>query len=292
MGELPKDKLLTIRKILTEAQKGKDTKERIEIFVKEFSDQYDNLGPDAIAWMRHSVLVAEEVFGLEIDHFLDSSPQGAWDSTTPVLTAAMLHYIKPEHTVISLGPGPFATEACVVSKEKDMQIITLEIWEPYIESGKKTSEANNANVIFIKSDVYTPIDPVQTRCLPKADNASVQDKNKLPENVDYITWNPPYVPSADAKKSGFFDSPKVVSYAFDGGPEGTTLIERGLRELPENWKTNAKLLFGVNTVKVSEDSMRRIAEKNGFNLLEIFKLSGSPCEVFVFQHTSAITGDK
>ncbi len=250
--------------ILNAVKKGRNREECLKIFAAQLSNFYSKFGFTAdITRMRHSASFAKAVFGLDINPFLDPDlkGQGAWDNSTPVLMAAMLKYIDPTSTVLAIGSGPFATEACVLSIEKNMPVTVLEIHKPYIASSKITAKANKANVRFIHSDIYHPF----------------SDSDKLPEKPDYITWNPPYVPSAAVKEKVLFGRPA------DGGPTGRELIVRALRELPERYR-QAKLIFAVNTRWQNEEMMIKTAEENGFSVLEIFSLPGSASKAFIMQH--------
>lgn len=264
---LAEDAMPIVKAIIGKVQKGRDREECIKIFIRQFSAYCSQLQPETIRWMRHSSLFAKSVFGLDINPLLDPNPkgQGAWDSTTPVSAIAMFKFIKPSNVVLAIGPGPFATEACVLSIEKKIPVTALEIYPPYIASGQATAKANKADVTFIHSDIFQPF----------------SDKDKLPDTVDFITWNPPYVPSDEVRQRGLFVFPS------DGGPTGRELMERALRELPEKYR-QAKLIFVVNTKRHSEETLIRMIKQNGFDLLDVFGVQSSPSKAFVMRHAALL----
>jgi hypothetical protein len=260
------DAVPIVESVIEKVQKGRNREECIKIFIKEYNACCSRLQPDTIRWMRHSSLFARSVFGLDIDPLLDPDPkgQGAWDSTTPVSVITMFRFINPTNAVLIIGPGPFATEACVLSREKKMPVTALEVYPPYIASGKATAKANNADIKFIHSDIFQPF----------------SDGDKLPEKVDFIMWNPPYVPSDEVRNKGLF------AFSSDGGPTGRELMQRALRELPEKYR-QAKLIFVVNTKRQSEEIIISMIKQSGFDIVSVFEVQGSPSKAFIMQHAAS-----
>lgn len=264
---LAEDAVPIVKAFLDKVQKGRTREECLKIFITEFSPSCSRLSPEAIRWMRYSPLFAKAVFGLDINPLFDQNPmgQGAWDSTTPVSVLAMFKFINSSDTVLAIGPGPFATEACVLSIEKKMPVTALEIYPPYIAGGQATAKANNADVKFIHSDIFQPF----------------SNRDKMPETADFITWNPPYVPSDEVRDKGLFPFPS------DGGPTGRELMERALRELPERYR-QAKLMFVVNAKRHSEETIISMIKQKGFDILDVFGVQGSPSKAFIMQYAASL----
>ena len=265
---LAKEKIPIVKKILQGVEKSSTRASRTETFATQFSLHYEDLGPEAILWMRHSPLITKTVFGFDIDPRLDDlTGQGAWDGSTPVTVAFMLRHLKPNNMIVVIGPGPYGGEAVTYSKETGSNLTALEINKKYLKSAKMTAENNKVHIKFIHADLFTPF----------------SSKDVLPKVIDYFIWNPPYLDSETVKK---YNLPVTAS---GGGPTGKELIQRALIEFKKlsSEQQKAKLAFCINTQRHKSNTIKQIMKKNLYDIDEIFQIQASPCKVFVMKLSTA-----
>lgn len=144
------------------------------------------------------------------------------------------NYAKPNSKVLDMGTGSgiLAIEAAKYAKE----VIACDI-DKAIETLKKANK--NKKVKFIHSNLFS--------------NINILNK------FDLIIFNPPYLPST-----------KIKDIDIDGGKNGTTVIEKFLKQAKKYLKKEGKILLLCSSLN---KNIERLFKKYNYNFKKIDKKS-------------------
>ncbi len=167
-----------------------------------------------------------------------------FDATTWALKCVLAEQLQEGARVLEIGTGPHATLARWLSAERGCEVVTTEVEQ---ESALRARERLERAGL-----------PVEVRT-----GAHFAD---VPEPLDVVVFNPPYVPSAVGEARGLSERFRAQ---WDGGPEGTTVIAEFLDELGAR-STGARVFLGVNGRHVSRERMAGLlAERPSLVLLAV-----------------------
>ena len=165
---------------------------------------------------------------------------------TEELCSLAISLINKDNKVLDLCTGSGAI-AITIKKKTDAIVTAVDVSSEALSTAKENAQENNAEINFIKSDMFT----------------------NLSETYDFILTNPPYVKTADLK-----ELQKEVQFeptlALDGGLDGLKfykiIAEKGYQYLNDNGVILAE--FGIGQAK---DIVNIFASTNQYKNIQIIK---------------------
>ena len=138
-----------------------------------------------LKFVRSSKIITLFIWRIKIDKFLHHT---FWDLTTLVLKKE-LSKIKLRKKYLDMGCGQFAILGQFFKKANGSSDVTsVDIYEKFVENSLNNSELNKTDIKIKKSNLFSNID----------------------EKFDLISFNPPYVPSTQKKRSQSFQISATV----------------------------------------------------------------------------------
>ena len=199
-----------------------------------------------IEWTSHRAFrsrrLAEFLFGIKFlpvdaDHYY-------FDATAVALSRHLRRSLRPGQRVVDMGSGTAAVLGLYLWKHVGCYVLSVDTNPKMVRMSADSVRANGAPIRVIESDLFQKVDEV----------------------FDVVTFNPPYVPTAVGQRRNLGEATRSQ---WDGGPSGTTLIERFLAALAA-LKHPAEAHIGVNKRHVCTKAMVRcISRQSGLALQTI-----------------------
>ena len=159
---------------------------------------------------------------------------------TAILVEKALEFINAKNyrSVLDIGTGSGAI-AISIKKNADVSVSAVDISEDALSLAKENAKMNEAEISFIKSDLF--------------ENVS--------EKFDVILSNPPYIPTKDIEKLE-----KELSFepecALDGGSDGLDFYRDIILDAKDHLNKNGLLMFEIGFDQ--GDAVRTLLSKSGF----------------------------
>ena len=145
---------------------------------------------------------------------------------TEVLVEKLVEDIKTQNgkvSVLDIGTGSGAI-IIATKKETDAKCYAVDVSEKALEVAKENAKLNNAEIEFIKSDLFENISNLK---------------------VDYIVSNPPYIETEVVKTL----EPEVVlnepNLALDGGEDGLDFYRKIVKDSKNHLNKKGRLYFEI-----------------------------------------------
>jgi methylase of polypeptide subunit release factors len=181
--------------------------------------------------------------------------QAHWDFGTLLLRRTLARQLRPGARVLEVGAG----EAGLLSvwlRLRGVDVVATDVAADAVDGARLTAEANGVSLDARCCDLLPALTPG--------------------ESFDLVFFNPPYVPSGvgeDARLSQ--DEPQRV---WDGGPDGTAVIERFLEQCGRLPATT-KVLLVFNGRLVDPGGVRARAEAHGLRCLRVHRARVGPARL-------------
>lgn len=159
---------------------------------------------------------------------------------TAILVEKALEFINAKNyrSVLDIGTGSGAI-AISIKKNADVSVSAVDISEDALSLAKENAKMNEAEISFIKSDLF--------------ENVSGK--------FDVILSNPPYIPTKDIEKLE-----KELSFepecALDGGSDGLDFYRDIITDAKDHLNKNGLLMFEIGFDQ--GDAVRTLLSKSGF----------------------------
>lgn len=216
-----------------------------------------NLSVKLNGLLRQSSLVCRWRFGVKVPSRVIPA---LWDQTTPVLRDALKEHARPGMKLLEIGTGQAAVLLCWLAAkypEHQLTLVGSEINPRYVENARTVAKANRADVEIINSDLFSQ---VQGR-------------------FEVIFSNPPYVPrNHPAAPQG---SDAALDTTWDGGPQGTDIIDAILEGAHQFLTDDGVVLLGVNEFYVPAETVRQAVLGKGYEIQREVAKNGNLSRVYV-----------
>ncbi len=181
---------------------------------------------------------------------------------TAILVEKALEFINQNKykTLLDIGTGSGAIAITIKKNAPEVIVTASDISEKALSLATENAKSNDADVSFIKSDLFENID----------------------EKFDVILSNPPYIPTKDIEKLE-----KELSFepenALDGGADGLDFYRDIIAEAKSHINKNGLLMFEIGFDQ--GDAVRTLLAKNGFTETFLLKdFSGLDRIVYTFNY--------
>lgn len=158
---------------------------------------------------------------------------------TERLVETVLNNLQKRRTVLDVGTGSGAI-AIAIAKKSTAKVTAVDISDEALKVAKQNAIKNNANVKFIKSNLFERLGRF-TR-------------------FDVIVSNPPYIPTEDIEKL----DKEVKDYdpilALDGGKHGLDFYEKIIQDAPKRLNKNGMIFFEVG--KGQSGAVKKLLQKH------------------------------
>ena len=149
---------------------------------------------------------------------------------TEQLVVTLLDQIKErdgELSVIDVGTGSGVIAVCVAKHAHSTRVTAVDVSDAALAVARENAERHGVadRIEFFQSDLFAAIEPDR--------------------RFDFIASNPPYVTTNELVGLEAMVRDHEPHLALDGGPEGTTVIERLLAEAPARLSEGGELLFEI-----------------------------------------------
>ena len=168
---------------------------------------------------------------------------------TEVLVEKLVEDIKSQSkkvSVLDIGTGSGAI-IIATKKETDANCYAVDVSEKALNVAKENAKLNNAEIEFIKSDLFENIPDLK---------------------VDFIVSNPPYIETEVVKTL----EPEVVSnepnLALDGGEDGLDFYRKIISQAKKHLNANGKLYFEIG---YNQGESVSVLMKEDFKNIEVIK---------------------
>lgn len=206
--------------------------------------------------LRGHPLAVRALFGVRLPPGL----RVGYDTTTVALHRSLARRGRGAASALEVGVGEAALLAVSFARRFGVAVDGVDLSAARVESSRRVAGHNRAAVRIWQSDL---LDGVEGR-------------------YDLIFTNPPYVPTAagralDLTAAAGFDDDRV----WDGGADGTAVIARLLAQAPAHLEAGGRLILGVQSFYVPDETVRRLAAAAGFEVVGRERPWLSPSVVWV-----------
>ena len=215
-----------------------------------------NLVQYIVSWACRSRFLSHILFGIHFKRV--GGDDYYFDITTPVLVKKALESLVPDSRVLDMGTGSSCVIGLSLWKKVGCKVTASDINPEIIALARENIKHNRASVKLINSRFFDNIN----------------------ETFDIIIFNPPYVPTAKGKIRNLPDERRSQ---WDGGEEGTKVIETFLKELARlNYPLTA--LVGVNSWHVPKEKiLELIKNQDSLSVEEIYRHFLLPVNVYTLR---------
>ena len=215
-----------------------------------------------IRWLRRRPPVVRWLFGVRL-------PPGTvadYDTTTLALRRSLARSGRGARSVLEVGVGQAALLAAFVARRFGVTVDGVDVSPPRVESSRRVAEFNRLPVRVWRSDLFSAVEG----------------------RYELIFSNPPYVPTAAGRALGLtaaagFEGDQV----WDGGADGTAVLARLLAGAPARLEPSGRLLVGVQEHYVGDETVRRLADAAGLEVVSREQPALSPSVVWVLRPGAA-----
>lgn len=181
-----------------------------------------------------------------------------WDLTTLAFRRPLKEVVANEQEILEMGTGPLALLSIYLCKHRRITRVTSVDIEPEnLSSAAEAARLNGVELQLVQSDLFSA----------------------LRGRWDIVFFNPPYVPTHHLL---YPPTGKKRPLASDGGEEGVDVIARFLDQVRRHTDENSRILVGINTIFVSEETLERMGERFGFVISRKFDPTLWPSKVYEF----------
>lgn len=172
---------------------------------------------------------------------------------TEILVEQVIKNCNPKTKVLDIGTGSGAI-AITIAKLTNCKVVAVDISDKALDVAKRNAKANNTNVTFKKSDLFSGL-------------------GKLIK-FDIIVSNPPYIPTADISTLDEEVKNFDPVLALDGGESGLEFYKSIIDEAPRKLSKRGMIFFevGINQAKdvkkLLQNSFEDIKIVKDFNKIE------------------------
>lgn len=168
---------------------------------------------------------------------------------TEVLVEKLVKDVKNQNkqvSVLDIGTGSGAI-IIATKKETDAKCYAVDVSDKALKIAKENAELNNAEVCFIKSDLFENIKDLK---------------------VDYIVSNPPYIETEVVKGLELEVVSNEPILALDGGEDGLDFYRRIIQDAKKHLNDHGKLYFEIG---YNQGASVSILMKEDFEEIEVIK---------------------
>ena len=145
---------------------------------------------------------------------------------------------------MEVGIGQGALISLSLARKHEIQVVGVDCSSERVEQSKIVAEGNKIPSEFFVSDLFSAV--------------------AKGRRFDLIFFNPPYVPTQVGQRLKMeqrFNSDGTQ--VWDGGVDGTEVLSRFLRDAPAFLTDRGKIVFGVQSVFVSDELARATVDASG-----------------------------
>ena len=215
---------------------------------------YQKLIP-IIRKITHSKYLIKIIFGLNIP----SNIEVEFDMTTLLLRYCISKEIKKNKRVFEMGIGTGGLLSNFIGKRFKNRVYGVDISKKRVKQSQLVSELNNVKNSFICGDLF----------------------EKITDKYDYISFNPPYVPTQIGKKLKLDES--EFRLAWDGGEDGMFLIDKFLEESYSYLKNNGKIIIGIQSLFIPREKIDNCISTKKITIVRIYKLPFLTSKVYILE---------
>lgn len=200
--------------------------------------------------------IASQIFKIKLNPIAGGTYY--FDMTTYVLTKLLLKNLNKNSNVLDMGTGSCCIIGLTLWKHLGCNVISSDTNSDIILMAQENIDFNDSEIKLIHSNLFKNI------------------KN----DFDIVTFNPPYVPTGDGTKNKLS---KKFQSQWDGGMDGTLIIEQFLNELNE-LKKSVTAYVGINYKYVSKEKIiSLINSKNNLKLNKIHQHRFLPVHIYIIK---------
>ena len=213
-----------------------------------------------VARMTRSRWLGARLFRIRLRPLADRSLY-YFDITTLPLVNAASRYVNAGTRVLDLGTGAAAVIGLALWRRHGCRVVAADANASLVAAARENVAFNGA-----------PIDVVQSSFF-----SGVRD------DVDLVTFNPPYVTTAHGAARGLDETYRIQ---WDGGPQGTSVISAFLDEVGR-YPLRPLVLMGVNRWHATPDRIDALFRTHSrLEIIEIDRHPYLPVNIYVFQRTT------
>lgn len=199
--------------------------------------------------IRSSKIITSIVWGIKIKEYCHET---FWDLTTLVIKKEMSNR-NDKIRYLDMGCGQFAILGQFFKRRNiKSEVISVDIYDEFIENSKMNSKLNNNQILIIKSNLFS----------------------NLNEKFDLITFNPPYVPTTNNLGNNNYPNIRF------SGSDGLKTTKEFLIDAKNYLSTTGEILLGINTFYVPQRSCLDIIYNTGYKLKKITYMKFNTSVVF------------
>jgi release factor glutamine methyltransferase len=189
-----------------------------------------------------------------------------FDPTTLLLRIALRRMVVPrDASALEIGIGQGALLALGLRRSTYLEVAGVDCSSARVVSSQSVARHNAIAVDFFVSDLFSAV-PADRR-------------------YDLIFFNPPYVPTDVGKELQLTRRMHADSdCVWDGGPDGTAVLDEFLSQAPSHLSPGGRVLFGVQPIFVPDDRVLALAEQSRLALLDRVTRWYIPSIVYVLGH--------
>lgn len=208
--------------------------------------------------LRSRPFVIKRLFGADL-------PEGVaatFDTTTLALRSSLRRRGLSARSVLEMGVGETALLSIFLARRSAARIDAVDLSPKRVATARRVIAHNRLDIRVLESDLF--------------DASS--------GGYDLVFFNPPYVPTEVGRRMqltrrGRFDHDRV----WDGGTDGTEVIDRFLGQVPAHLNDDGIVLVGVQDFHVSNQRMRALIEPHELVIEAIDKGWLNPSTVWVLR---------
>ena len=187
------------------------------------------------------------------------------DPTTIALANAVRRTMTDDDQhIFEMGIGQAALISLSLAKRQNVKVEGADCSTSRVESSQAVARVNQLEATFIVSDLFSNV-PQQTR-------------------YDLIFFNVPYVPTAQGHSLKLTERLKVDGdQMWDGGPDGTAVLARFLREAKIHLTHRGRVIFGVQNVFVADALVAQVIACSNYRLIRRERSRWIPACCYVVQ---------
>lgn len=195
------------------------------------------------------------LFGVD----LPSGVRPHWDTTTLLLRHVLRREAAGRHTCLEVGIGQAALLCLGLARDSEVQVDGIDVADDRVESSLGVATHNGLRARFWRSDLFGDVE----------------------DWYDLVFFNPPYVPTEEGRRLRLSERLGTHDQVWDGGPEGTNVLQRFLSEVPRHVNPGGRVVFGVQGFHVPDARVCALLAGKPLVLLERVTLPLNPSVVYV-----------
>lgn len=228
---------------------------------------YDMFHP-LLRVVRTNRAIIRRTFGVRV-------PRGTvvqFDPTTILLAIALREIATPDDTTsLEIGIGCGALVSLSLARSRRVQITGVDLSPERVRTSREIAEFNGVEADFFTSDLFSTV--------------------SSDSRFDVLFFNPPYVPTETGRQLKLTERLDVDGdQVWDGGKDGTTVLREFLRRAPDYLSPAGRVVFGVQSIFVSDDTVCAVLRETGYTLTQRVTKRFVPSVVYVTRPCSSEDG--